>query len=73
MTLGITGATGAVGGRVARLLAERGLPQRLVVRDPSRAPELPGATVAQAAHDDPAAMRCAFKGVQTLRRGALCG
>ena len=36
----VTGATGGVGGRVARALAERGLPLRLVVRDASRAPEL---------------------------------
>lgn len=66
MTIGITGATGAVGGRVARLLAEPGLSQRLVVRDPSRAPDLPGATVTKAAYDDPEAMRRAFDGVQTL-------
>ena len=40
--IAVTGATGAVGGAVAALLAERGIPQRLVVRDPSRAPTLPG-------------------------------
>jgi NAD(P)H dehydrogenase (quinone) len=62
----VTGATGGLGGRVARRLAERGVAQRLVVRDPARAPELPGAAVAGAAYDDPAAMRRALRGVDTL-------
>ena len=43
-TLVVTGATGRLGGRVARRLAERGVPQRLLVRSPERAPKLPGAT-----------------------------
>lgn len=34
--IAVTGATGAVGGEVAGLLAEDGVPHRLVVRDPSR-------------------------------------
>ena len=45
-TVAITGATGALGGRVARRLAEREFVLRLVVRDPSRAPTLPGAKIA---------------------------
>jgi NAD(P)H dehydrogenase (quinone) len=36
--IAVTGASGALGGRVARLLGERGVEQRLVVRDESRAP-----------------------------------
>jgi NAD(P)H dehydrogenase (quinone) len=48
----VTGATGRLGGRVARRLANLNVPQRLVVRDPERAPELPGAVVAQASFDD---------------------
>ena len=36
----LTGATGAVGGRVAARLAGRGSPVRLIVRDPGRAPRL---------------------------------
>ena len=43
--IAVTGASGFVGARVAARLAERGAPIRLVVRDPSRAPELPGAEV----------------------------
>jgi nucleoside-diphosphate-sugar epimerase len=44
----IPGATGAAGSRVARLLSERGQGLRLLVRDPSRAPKLPGAEIAPA-------------------------
>jgi NAD(P)H dehydrogenase (quinone) len=61
--IGVTGATGRVGSRVARQLADAGLEQRLIVRDPSRAPELPGATVAQATYDEPGE---ALAGVHTL-------
>ena len=64
--IGITGATGAVGGRVATLLSAGEARQRLVVRDPARAPDLSGAEVAVASYDDPAAMRAAFAGVDTL-------
>ncbi|MGH3360263.1 MAG: NAD(P)H-binding protein [Nocardioidaceae bacterium] len=63
----ITGATGAVGNRVAARLAAAGADQRLVVRDPRRAPELAGAEVsAPAEYADREAMRCAFNGVDTV-------
>jgi uncharacterized protein YbjT (DUF2867 family) len=65
--IAVTGATGEVGGRVARRLAERGAHQRLVVRDPSRAPRLDGADVTQAsnyeARDE---MEAALRGAETL-------
>lgn len=64
-SLAITGTTGTVGGLAARLLAERGEPLRLVVRDPSRAPVLPGTEVVQAAYGDDAA-RSALAGVDTV-------
>ena len=64
--IGVTGATGEVGGRVARRLAGLGRSQRLVVRDPSRAPELGGADVSQATYDDDESMRQALAGVRTL-------
>jgi NAD(P)H dehydrogenase (quinone) len=65
--IAVTGATGAVGGRVARLLAEAGAPQRLVVRDRTRAPELPGAEVRTASgYGDHEGMRAALEGAQTL-------
>ena len=65
-TLAITGATGGLGGRVARRLADRGVAQRLVVRDPARAPDLPGAEVAQAVYGDGESVRRALDGVDTL-------
>ncbi|MDN3241463.1 SDR family oxidoreductase [Glycomyces tritici] len=65
-TIAVTGATGQLGSRVARMLAERGVRQRLVVRDPSRAPELDGAEVKVASFEDEPALRAALSGVQTL-------
>jgi uncharacterized protein YbjT (DUF2867 family) len=65
--LGVTGATGELGGRVARRLADLGVAQRLVVRDPSRAPSLPNAAVVEAAgYHDAEAMRAALTGIETL-------
>jgi NAD(P)H dehydrogenase (quinone) len=64
--IAVTGVTGGLGGRVARRLAERGVGQRLVVRDPGRAPELAGAEVATASYDDPGSLRRAFQGARTL-------
>jgi len=65
--IAVTGATGALGGRVARRLAAAGLEQRLVVRDAARAPALPLAHVVTApAYGDFAAMRTALTGVRTL-------
>lgn len=66
MTIAVTGATGELGGRVARQLAARGVHQRLIVRDPSRAPQLPGADVAVAAYADPEAMARALDGIGTM-------
>ncbi len=64
--IAVTGATGGIGGRVATQLAERGVAQRLVVRDAARAPRLPGADVAQATYGDGEAMRAALTSVGTL-------
>jgi NAD(P)H dehydrogenase (quinone) len=63
--LGITGATGRLGGRIARRLAGAGAAQRLLVRDPVRAPRVPGATAVRAAFGDGAAVRQALSGVTT--------
>jgi NAD(P)H dehydrogenase (quinone) len=62
----VTGATGGLGGRVARRLAERGVRQRLVVRDPGRAPELAGAEVVTGSYDDTEGLRRAFEGAGAL-------
>ena len=65
--LAVTGATGAVGGRVARRLASLGVPQRLVVRDPNRAPDLAGAvSVYASGYADREEMRRALAGATTL-------
>lgn len=64
--IAVTGATGGLGGRIARRLADRGITQRLVVRDYARAPELPGAGVTRAGYEDPALMLEALRGASTL-------
>jgi uncharacterized protein YbjT (DUF2867 family) len=64
--LAVTGSTGAVGGLVAGLLAEQGVAQRLLVRDPRRAPALDGAVTAVSAYGDRVAARAALDGVTTL-------
>ncbi len=65
MVHAITGATGAIGGRVAARLAARGARLGLVVRDGSRAPGL-HAQVAEANYGDREAMRRALAGAETL-------
>ena len=65
MTVAVAGATGALGGLVARGLHDAGEAPRLLVRDPARAPQLPGAEVAQAAYEDVEAMTRALEGVDT--------
>ena len=64
--IAVTGSTGRVGSRVARQLAAAGVPQRLLVRAPSRAPELPGAAVARAEYGDRVAAEAALAGIDVL-------
>ena len=64
--LAVTGATGRLGGRVARRLAAAGTAQRLVVRDPARAPDLADAEVVPADYADPTAARHALAGISTV-------
>lgn len=63
--IALTGATGRIGGRVAQRLATKGVPLRLLVRDPDRAPKLPGATAVVAPFADGDAVRTALTGVET--------
>ncbi|WP_370324719.1 SDR family oxidoreductase [Euzebya sp.] len=63
-TIGITGSTGHVGGMVARQLAD--VAPTLIVRDPDRAPDIPGATVRVADYADRGACADAFAGVDVL-------
>lgn len=62
--LAITGVTGHLGGLVAHALAD--LHPRLVVRDPSRAPTIPGTEVVQASYGDLGAGLAALVGVDVL-------
>ena len=64
--IGVTGATGRLGGRVARRLADAGAAQRLLVRDTARAPALPGATAARAPFGDLDVAREALRGLRTV-------
>jgi NAD(P)H dehydrogenase (quinone) len=59
----ITGATGHVGRRAAELLSGHGTPLRLLARDPSRVPRLPGAQVVAGDYADATSMRRACDGV----------
>ncbi|MCU1512832.1 MAG: NAD(P)-dependent oxidoreductase [Arthrobacter sp.] len=64
--LAVTGSTGYLGGLVARELAAAGSPQRLLVRDPGRAPELEGAVPVVFAYADPVRAEAALQGVKIL-------
>ena len=65
--IAVTGATGQLGSRLAFRLAAEGAAQRMIVRDPARAPALPGAEIALASnYSDGAGMRAALRGVSTL-------
>ena len=58
--IAVTGATGRVGGLVCAALADRGVAQRLLVREPSRAPAF--AEAVRSSYDEPAGL----DGVETL-------
>src|SRR6478609_4308461 len=64
--LAITGSTGWLGGLVAGALAARGVSQRLLVRDSSRAPALAGAVARECTYGDRQAAERALAGIRTL-------
>jgi uncharacterized protein YbjT (DUF2867 family) len=66
--IGVTGASGQVGRRVVARLAAAGAAQRLIVRDPARAPRPSDVDieVAVAAFADRPALQAAFTGVDTV-------
>jgi NAD(P)H dehydrogenase (quinone) len=64
--LALTGSTGRLGSRIATRLAAAGAQQRLLVRDPQRAPHLPGSEIAIAELADTDEVRRALEGVDTL-------
>lgn len=64
--LAVTGVTGGVGRMTADLLADAGVPFRMLARSPERAPRYPGSTVERAAYSDREAVLAALDGVETL-------
>src|SRR4051794_3457843 len=68
MKILLTGATGKVGSRLARRLAQRGDRIRALVRDRSRAADLPGAGIELVDGDllDPASLAIAVHGVDAV-------
>lgn len=65
-TTAVTGVTGAVGRKVATLLADARRPQRLLARSPARAPRLPASVVLPVGYADTAASAVALRGVELL-------
>ena len=65
-TLAVTGSTGRLGSQVARGLSQLGVDHRLVVRDPAKAPSLPGTYIETADYGDGAAVRTALSGAHTV-------
>lgn len=64
--IAVTGSTGGLGGRVARILADASVTQRLPVRDVSRAPVLPRAATVRAEYSDRESVETALSGVRVL-------
>ena len=66
MNLAITGASGHIGGMVARHLSARGLPLILPLRTPAKAPDLPACEARLFAYGDFELARQALSGVDVL-------
>lgn len=64
--IAVTGASGGLGGRVAKRLANRSVTQRMISRDTSQLPSLPSAEVATADYVDRLAMVSALHGIKTV-------
>jgi uncharacterized protein YbjT (DUF2867 family) len=64
--IAVTGSTGQLGGRVARRLSDLDVEQRLLVRNPARAPALPASHIATADYADGAAVRTALADIETV-------
>lgn len=62
--IAVTGSTGRVGGLVAGHLARAGVPMRLLVRTPDRAPSHPDSTVHRVSYDDGPSAVAALAGVK---------
>lgn len=65
-TTAVTGSTGHLGALVARHLADRGVPQRLLARDPGRVPHLADGVALPMSYSDQDAARAALVGAKVL-------
>ena len=65
-TIGVTGASGRLGGKVARLVASTGQQQHLLVRRPDAAPALPRSEIVGITYSDGPTCRQALDGIETL-------
>jgi uncharacterized protein YbjT (DUF2867 family) len=61
----VTGATGSIGAHLVRLLLDRGVPFRALVRDPAKGQAL-GCDYVVGSFDDPGSLAAAMKGVDRL-------
>lgn len=64
--IAVTGATGALGGLVARQLADSGVPLRLLARHTAKLPALPDTPVFAVSYEDSEHATRALEGVRTL-------
>ena len=64
--LAVTGATGALGGMVARLLGDAGIPVRLLARHTARIPQQPDTPTFAVSYADKEHAERALRGTQTL-------
>jgi NAD(P)H dehydrogenase (quinone) len=64
--IAVTGSTGLLGGRIARRLEKAGVAQRLLVREPTRAPKLTDAEAVPADYGDTDAVAAALDGIRTV-------
>ena len=65
-SIAVTGATGHIGGLVARSLAQEGISQRLLARTVTRLPQLAGADAVEASYGDFDAAVAGLTGIDTL-------
>ncbi|ASK26403.1 NAD(P)-dependent oxidoreductase [Neisseria chenwenguii] len=64
--IAVTGASGNIGGMVARRLAEQHFPLLLPLRNPAKAPDLPGCEVRVCSYGDEAAAKTALASTEVL-------
>ncbi|MGX7112575.1 SDR family oxidoreductase [Gemella cuniculi] len=64
--IGITGVTGKLGGRVAKVLAEKGIHAVHIARSPEKAKKYPTAKLRKASYENSEESRMALEGVKTL-------